>query len=575
MTTNQPVKHRSSIFPGKLRAVVFVQNLSIGPMKGITDFKLGRHMGTVLPISVHGFRSLVALVLAPHFLGLQKKLNYIADDPSTLIYKSVEGFEVFACEALTNHEGYVLEVLKDGWRLVLLLFLRKCPVTLELEVWNFLGYAPKTWNANTSFLELKDGMHFLVSAFQELARDPDKMLQVLREIQISNSGWPAVFSNLVSVRLALLVAKAKRQFWLFGSATPTHASSFFDPFCPEQFEQEQEEREKEREVQTSLSSCSCRPAGRAKPASDQSGATAFLVDSLVTGGVSAGSSVSSSKATKETRAAADPVIADVTAMTTEEGERSSSSSSSGESCKTGSSDDEPVEGEKNPDKEEEGNEKKKKKKKKTATNTTSVAHTKEGTERGGKRLSKAKKRKAAGSRNRSNSNGSSQRLPGPVELKKKPEEKNGSCRSSSLLPPSGVQNQTPGRKEKDCKYCRKKFEDAHGLGLHTVCLHLLRSNFFCPHCLNTFLEDYGTHFSRHHQHLCLLCNRTLSGGHNHCANVLLQNQLALLEAENFRTTATAARFLPPFALKCTPDRAPRKEDIQKKFRATSGEGTIQ
>jgi hypothetical protein len=35
-------------------------------------------------------------------------------------------------------------------------------------------------------------------------------------------------------------------------------------------------------------------------------------------------------------------------------------------------------------------------------------------------------------------------------------------------------------RRKECKYCLKKFEDARSLGLHTVCLHLLRSNFFVP-----------------------------------------------------------------------------------------------
>jgi hypothetical protein len=256
----QSVKHLSSIFPGKLRAVVFVQNLSRGQMEGRMDFKMGRHVGALLAISVHGFRALVALVLAPPFLALQKKLNDLADNPSTLIYRSVEGFEVYACETLTNREGYVLEILRDGWRLVLLSFLRRCPLTLELEVWNFLGYAPKTWDANTSFLELEDGMHCPVSAFQELARDPEKMFQVLGEIQVSNSRRPAVISNLGSGRLALLGAKPKLQFRLFGGATPAHASSFFDPFRPEQLEQEQ----------TVLSTRRRRPAG--KPASDQSGA---------------------------------------------------------------------------------------------------------------------------------------------------------------------------------------------------------------------------------------------------------------------------------------------------------------
>ena len=55
------------------------------------DFKMGRHVGALLAISVHGFRALVALVLAPPFLALQKKLNDLADNPSTLIYRSVEG----------------------------------------------------------------------------------------------------------------------------------------------------------------------------------------------------------------------------------------------------------------------------------------------------------------------------------------------------------------------------------------------------------------------------------------------------------------------------------------------------
>ncbi len=270
---NESVKHLSSIFPGKLSAVVFVQNLSRGPMEGVMDFKLGRHVSALLPISVHGFRALVPLVLAPPFLALQKRLNDIADNPGTLIYRSVKGFEVYACEALTNCEGYVLEILRDGWRLVLLSFLRKCHVTLKLEVWNFLGYAPKTWDASTSFPELEDGMHFPISAFQELARDPDKTLQVLREIQVSNSRRHAVISNLGYGRLALLGAKPKRQFPLFGSATPAHDSSFFDPFPPEHLEQEQ----------TVLLTCRCRPAGGAKAASDQSGATAaVLFDSLLT-----------------------------------------------------------------------------------------------------------------------------------------------------------------------------------------------------------------------------------------------------------------------------------------------------
>jgi transposase-like protein len=87
-------------------------------------------------------------------------------------------------------------------------------------------------------------------------------------------------------------------------------------------------------------------------------------------------------------------------------------------------------------------------------------------------------------------------------------------------------------RRKECKYCLEKFEDPRGLGRHSVRLHLFWSNFFCPHCADTFSEDYGTHFSRHHRHLCLLCTRTLRDGHDRCARLLLLSQLDLLEAEN-------------------------------------------
>ncbi len=87
-------------------------------------------------------------------------------------------------------------------------------------------------------------------------------------------------------------------------------------------------------------------------------------------------------------------------------------------------------------------------------------------------------------------------------------------------------------RRKECKYCLEKFEYLRDLGRHTVRLHLLRSNFFCPHCDDTFPEDYGTHFARHHSHLCLFCTRTLRDGHDRCARLLLLSQLDLLEEEN-------------------------------------------
>jgi hypothetical protein len=80
---------------------------------------------------------------------------------------------------------------------VLLSFLGECPLTLELEVWNYLGNASKTWDANKSFLELEYRMHFPVTALQDQARNPDKMLQVLKEIQIWRVPQPAI-SNWVA-----------------------------------------------------------------------------------------------------------------------------------------------------------------------------------------------------------------------------------------------------------------------------------------------------------------------------------------------------------------------------------------
>ena len=76
-------------------------------------------------------------------------------------------------------------------------FLGECPLTLELEVWNYLGNASKTWEANKSFLELEYRMHFPVTALQDQARNPDKMLQVLKEIQIWRVPQPAI-SNWVA-----------------------------------------------------------------------------------------------------------------------------------------------------------------------------------------------------------------------------------------------------------------------------------------------------------------------------------------------------------------------------------------
>ena len=76
-------------------------------------------------------------------------------------------------------------------------FLGECPLTLELEVWNYLGNSSKTWDANKSFLELEYRMNFPVTALQDQARNPDKMLQVLKEIQIWRVPQPAI-SNWVA-----------------------------------------------------------------------------------------------------------------------------------------------------------------------------------------------------------------------------------------------------------------------------------------------------------------------------------------------------------------------------------------